>query len=282
MWHQMKFGSNKDLYGIEEKGTENESLIITLPGLGQAMSEKNYLFSNLRKFLAQENKWVVQFDYRGFGDSIGELGEASISTMIEDTMEVLNTVTRSSKPRKIYLIGNALGAIVALEVAIKLRIDKRVKCIPILISPPLQKHPSITEIFSAEVLYKLKKDKYLDSQLLVPGYDYYTLSDFNEEQYNFFISFGAHMLYLHGQCISYTMLEQLEKIDTLALIKKIENLYIIIGEKDKESYELVKKSTQTKVYQLKDVLYYYEHPAAMDKLIILLRNIINNTANSNQ
>lgn len=57
MWKQRWLGKNKEICGLIEYGSnECDSLVVTFPGLGQAMSEKNYLFSNLRKHLEKEGK----------------------------------------------------------------------------------------------------------------------------------------------------------------------------------------------------------------------------------
>lgn len=277
MWKQVRFGESQKLYGILEEPVNppaNQSLVLTLSGLGQAMSEKNYLFSNLRKSMAVYNQRFVQFDYFGHGDSYGELGDCSVSSMIEDALLVLQTVTERIRPKCIYLVGNALGALIAKKVSLIWEREQGVKCIPILISPPLAL-PKARNVIDVSVYKRLKENGKLDSQVLVPGYDYYTLSDFDPEQYKYFTSLGAHMLYLHGQCISERMLTELDQISPITLLNEgSQECFIIVGEKDTESLELVQKIARKTVYQLNDVSFYYQHPQAMDELIDIIQDII--------
>ncbi|MBO8162733.1 MAG: alpha/beta fold hydrolase [Brevibacillus sp.] len=278
MWTQMRFGVDQGIFGLVEKTPrpgQKQPLIVTLAGLGQAMSEKNYLFSNMRKRLAYEGRWVVQFDYRGYGDSYGELGQATLSTMLEDAQVVLKTVTASEQPSKLYLVGNALGAVIAKQLAVVWEEEHGIPSIPILISPPLKKLPPSSAVFPAEVLARLAQDGYVDSQLLVPGHDYYTLSDFCPNQYEYFTALGAHMLYLHGQCIGSGMIADLDRLDPPALFGQGNDICpLICGEHDDETARLARQMGRFRLYQLSGVTYYHQHPAAMDQLIGIVQSIV--------
>jgi len=276
MWEQRRFGADQAIFAvIEHPEAARTDLIVTLSGLGQAMSEKNYLFSNLRKRLASKQKWVLQFDYRGHGDSAGELGDASLATMVSDTLEVLATVTKEHEPQRIFLVGNALGAVVAQTVSLEWEQHSGILCCPILISPPLSLAHS-SEVFPDAIRKQWRKEGSLDSQLLIPGYDYYTLSDFNMEQYRYVTKLGAHLLYLHGQCIGYSLLEELDKLDPLRLFSQNEQrINLICGEDDKETIELaLNYLPNATLHQLSGVAYYHQHPAAMDNLIDIIETIV--------
>src|SRR5699024_9238769 len=93
-----------------------------------------------------------------------------------------------------------------------------IECKVIAISPIMESIPKSKDIFSKEVLQRLKKVGSLDSQELVTGYDYYTLSDFDIHQYKYFTRLGSHLLYLHGQRISSSLIEQ---IDNLTPMKEL-------------------------------------------------------------
>jgi pimeloyl-ACP methyl ester carboxylesterase len=281
MWTQRRFDRDKGIFAIEEKPDHAipKELILTLPGLGQAMSEKNYFFSNLRKRLAMQEHWVIQFDYRGLGDSYGELGEANLSTMLSDTLEVLSSVTKDYYPERVFLIGNALGAFIAQRAAIKWEEGTGIMCIPILISPPLEKLPRYQTIIPSKALQLLKLGEAIDSQQLVPGFDYYTLEDFDSKQYQYFTSLGAHMLYLHGQCIGKSMLEDLNDIgDPVELFNRnLHGVHVICGELDTITQEKAKGIQDCKLHLLKNVTHYYRHPSAMDQAISIVESLINDS-----
>ncbi|MBU8772112.1 serine aminopeptidase domain-containing protein [Cytobacillus oceanisediminis] len=277
MWQQTRFGTKGEIFGIIEKPyklSSQNSLVVTFPGLGQAMSEKNYLFSNLRKRLSAIGQWQLQFDYYGHGDSYGELGDVTITSMVDNSIEVINSVVKDNKPKCIYLVGNALGAVIAQKVANMLEYTLNITCVPILISPPLNL-PKVMDVLEKEIIEKIEREGKLDSQLLVPGYDYYTLSDFDIDKYKYFTSLGAHMLYLHGQCISKNMLDELEQLNPFEIIFGSKQCgYIIFGEKDNESINKSMNLSKFKKFSLKNVMYYYQHPSAMDELIDLIQLII--------
>jgi len=273
MWQQHKFGEDQSICGIIEiPEISPSSATITLAGLGQAMSEKSYLFSNLRKRLAEFNHPVIQFDYRGHGDSIGELGATTLATMLEDTIEILNDCLRRFAPERIFLAGNALGAVIAIRAA---KCWKKTQCIPILISPPLSKLPHYESIFNKQTIAILDTEGSIDTQILVPGSDYYTLSDFDMDQYQYVTRLGAHLLYLHGQRISKTLIAELAQLDMMSLIRQCdEEVHIVMGEEDKESLALTALCNHHSCHTLKGVKHYYQHPAAMESLIEIVKDIV--------
>ncbi|RHW32574.1 alpha/beta fold hydrolase [Oceanobacillus profundus] len=272
MWKQRWLGKNKEICGLIEYGSnECDSLVVTFPGLGQAMSEKNYLFSNLRKHLEKRGQKFIQFDYKGCGDSKGSMEEVNLQTMYEDSLRVVKIGIKLFKPPVLYLVGNALGGIIACRVCQKIEKLYNIDCKVIAISPIIAPIPKSRDIFAKEVLQKLNRIGSLDSQELVTGYDYYTLSDFDIHQYNYFTKFGSHLLYLHGQRISSSLIEQIDKLIPMKELMLVQNLTLIIGEKDWK-FELIDQFN--KVYKLEQVEYYHQHPSAMDKLIEIIESLV--------
>ncbi|MCK6259462.1 alpha/beta hydrolase [Fictibacillus sp. KIGAM418] len=281
MWKQHTFGKKSEIYGVIEYGSkECDTLTISFPGLGQAMSEKNYLFSNLRKVLGQSGQTCVQFDYRGHGDSFGELGDYSLNSMIEDGLTVMQDCYKQFRPKTIYLIGNGIGSFVASRLS-KLcweyfSINAKVICI----SPPLFKFPKASELFSKVSLAVLEQNGAIDSQVLIPGYDYYTLSDFDNAQYQFVTSLGGHMLYLHGQKLSYELIQELNEFDLKEELQTVKDVTILLGEHDNEGLEQIHSLPHAKVDTLDHVKYFYQHPAAMDQLIEKVTKLVKQKAPS--
>ncbi|PWW03190.1 serine aminopeptidase S33 family [Paenibacillus cellulosilyticus] len=279
MWKQVRFGDDRSIVGILEEPTEtvkDAPLFITLAGLGQAMSEKNYLFSNFRKRMALVEAQVIQFDYMGHGDSLGELGDASIDSMLKDTLKVLvSVIERRISNSNIYIVGNGLGAAVALMASYHCQQEWGVPSIPILISPPLSL-PHSSKVFPPGVLDELKTKGKLDSQILVPGFDYYTLSDFDSKQVKYLSRLGAHLLYIHGQSISYKMIQEIDQLNLYKLIDKCENVHVVVGQKDLELLCYLENCNNCSVSVLRNVTYYHEHPSGMDQLITTIEFISGN------
>ncbi|WP_068776342.1 alpha/beta hydrolase [Paenibacillus sp. FJAT-26967] len=278
MWKQRRFGKGGEICGIAvEPRRASSSLVITLPGLGQAMSEKNYMFSGLRKILAGHGQRVAQFDYRGHGDSIGELGDATVTTMKRDALEVLSEVTEEHPAERIYLIGHALGAVIALLVADEWKREYGTPCVPVLLAPPLAAFPPKETLFPAEILGKLEQEGLLDSQQLVPGFDYYTLSDFDRRQYDYFSAWGAHMLYLHGQCLSAGMIHELDGLRPAKLIQEYGgSVRIICSTEDAQTQAAVHGLRHVFLHPVEGYRYFYQHPETMDRWIEAAAGIVLN------
>ncbi|MGW9125832.1 alpha/beta hydrolase [Paenibacillus chitinolyticus] len=278
MWKQRRFGRDRGIYGlVEEPDGPGNDLVVMFAGLGQAMSEKNYFFSNLRKYLARSGVRVVQFDYRGHGDSFGELGDATVSSMKRDALEVFAEVLEERPAERIFLIGNALGGIIALQTAAELteKGEAATVCIPVLLAPPFRAFPEKEALFGREALQALEREGKLDAQLLVPGFDYYTLSDFNREPYDFFMAWGAHMLYLHGQCISAGMLDELLELDTARLVREYGGpLHILCGSEDEDARTTAEETDRVILHRMRGYRYFYQHPAAMDQWITEAASIV--------
>ncbi|WP_128895437.1 serine aminopeptidase domain-containing protein [Longirhabdus pacifica] len=278
MWRQARFGSDQSIVGIVEQPTTLTSsvpLVVSFPGLGQAMSEKNYFFSNLRKRLAEDEQWIVQFDYVGGGDSEGELGSASISSMVADALEVLEDVTQRASPPCIYLVGHALGSIVAQNVALQWEAKNNIACYPIMVSPPIAPLPHSKHLFAEETLSLLAEKGFLDSKLLIPGDDYYTLSDFKAEHLDYVTKLGAHLLYLHGQCLSHTLIKELDALDPIDLFHQHQrDIHIIYGSELAEQYEPASHIDHAVCYTFSHGSHFFKHPAAMDEAIEIIRSII--------
>jgi len=280
-WEQVRFGDDSGIFAVvEQVQSVNEAgaaLVMTFAGLGQAMSEKNYFFSNLRKRLSGSGHTFVQFDYYGHGDSFLELGDASVSSMVEDAETVFRSVQLRDRHFQAIFIGNGLGGLIALKTADRISQLLGIPIHVICVSPPLE-IPSSTTIFSSDILELLAKEVKLDSQLLVPGSDYYTLSDFNEKQYTYFTKLGSHMLYLHGQCIAYRMLQELDLLRPLDLLRQCSNrAHVIHGELDRQSASLLSEIDDLTSSILPNVMYYHQHPQAMDEAIEIIRSLIEQT-----
>lgn len=276
--NQEKVGEANSLFSVLGYSSKVRSnvLVVTLAGFGQAMSEKNYLHSTLRKHLVlNHNHTVLQFDYRGHGDSEGELGDVCLDTMVADAFSVIHTFLARATYRLVVLIGHALGGLIASQVAPKLEEAFSLPIQIVMVSPVVQKLPQSHEVFAQEVLSLLEKEQKVDSQILCPGYDYQTFADFDMRQVEYFTRLGAYMLYLHGQCISFRFLKQLDRLDPAQLIRSCKYpLTFFIGANEAQDLCSISSLDHVHTVLIPNVTYFYEHPLAMDFIIDSLGNLI--------
>ncbi|MGN7401984.1 alpha/beta fold hydrolase [Cytobacillus praedii] len=270
MWKQVRFGSRGEIAGIIEEYAMYADMVITLPGFGQSMNEKNYLFSVLRKKLQKVN--IIQFDYRGHGDSHEDLSSTTIQSMTDDALCVVIENIKKYKPRHVYLIGHALGAIISHRIASYIQ-STGLNVTTIMISPPTKELPRFQDLFEEMTLKFMKNEGTIELTQLVKGEDYYSLSDFNYKQVEYFKILGAHIINLHGQQISFDLLKDFDEISLSSIYKLNDwDTYFIIGEKC-----LVNEKIRGvgEIFILDGVSYYYEHPKSLDQIIIYVKEIIN-------
>ncbi|MGM1049390.1 MAG: alpha/beta hydrolase [Bacillota bacterium] len=274
MWEQKYYGLNNQIVGVEEYSGNSKRLLLMLTGLGQSMSGPNFIFSTIRKELALDGEWVIQFDYRGCGDSQGDLSELSITSMVNDTIEVLTDSTRDNTPEVIYLLGDTLGAIVAQYAALAWEKLSLTKCIPILISPPLDIKKS-EEIFNFNILRKLCHDGQISTNELLPGQNYYTLEDFTESHILYIESLGGKLMYLHGQNVSADLINELDSLNPVELCNlNRHGIHVIHGEFDMPVKIRCLKIKGAVVHSLRGVKDVLEHPDAIDQLTMVVRRIV--------
>jgi len=278
MWLQKRYGINGEGCAIVHKADREGRLVVTLPGLGQTMSEKCYLFSGLRQYLAREPVSFLQLEYRGHGDSDGDLEQVTISTMIEDAVSAVGGLIKEGfTPTTIILVGHALGSYIAMKSIPVLKNTTSAKYVPILISPPLSS-PAYSNILHREGLQELDRNGIASVEALVPGSNYFTLSDFELSQLEFMARLGGHMTQLHGQKLSKCFLDECNTIDLIHLANTYtEKCYLIVGEEDGRYEGISTKLPAQAIYKITDVEYIFEHPTAIDQAIEIMGSIIKET-----
>lgn len=84
-----------------------------LPGFQSNMMGRKGDF--LQVYCQEQSLEFVRFDYRAHGQSEGHLGDATISTWLEDTLWILDNVVRSD--HKAILVGSSMGGWLSLLIA---------------------------------------------------------------------------------------------------------------------------------------------------------------------
>lgn len=117
------------IFGIlhMSKAKKKAPLVVLCHGWsGNHLGTWNAFFAKAGRDLAKHGFAVLQFDFRGGGNSDGKFEDQTISSMLSDLKVVVNqTVKREGIDKnRVALIGHSQGAYVALFYAVK---DKRVK-----------------------------------------------------------------------------------------------------------------------------------------------------------
>ncbi len=130
---------NQRLIGVLQQpdNVETKWGAVLLPGFGQNKAGSYFIFTRL----AQEISKMVptlQFDYRGFGDSEGDLEECDLNTMVSDTEAAISILREKTNCENIVLIAAGIGNWIAIEWALKNKDSALVLLSPYKIKYPFE------------------------------------------------------------------------------------------------------------------------------------------------
>ncbi|WP_155610630.1 alpha/beta hydrolase [Paenibacillus woosongensis] len=110
--------AQESLFCLLENSKCNNTWIIGIHGLFQDKCESWFLLSKLARMARELDVSVCRFDFRGSGDSTGDLMDLSLRDFFEDGALIINYVSENYKPSKIILLGVGFGCLVATKLAI--------------------------------------------------------------------------------------------------------------------------------------------------------------------
>ncbi len=110
--------AGKNLVGVlEESSNRHPTGVIFLHGWSGYRVGPHGMFVHAAREFAREGISSLRFDFRGRGDSDGDLGDASLISMVEDVRAAADYLTAQSPVEKILLLGICSGAEVAFGAA---------------------------------------------------------------------------------------------------------------------------------------------------------------------
>lgn len=111
------FGPGDRLFGAyyEGFGPATAPAVLFCNGLGQDYMRTHFVLRHLARRLSAIAGPVLQFDYRGTGDSWGESGGITLELLREDTAVALQELHEISGRSRAVLLGIRLGAWLALD-----------------------------------------------------------------------------------------------------------------------------------------------------------------------
>ena len=92
-------------------------LTVICPPLFLEHTRTQYALRRLAISLAESGQHVLRFDYRGTGDSFGDLEEVTVSDWVEDVALAVQEGLKVSGSRKVRLLGVRAGALLAASFA---------------------------------------------------------------------------------------------------------------------------------------------------------------------
>ncbi|MFT6907287.1 MAG: esterase/lipase [Oleiphilaceae bacterium] len=129
--------STQTLYGVYHHPNNHvgrDEAILICPTYGQEYMRAHRANRQLAGTLAKQGFHVLRFDYRGTGDSSGEIEEITIKDWLEDIVTAIEELKETSRTKTVHIIGLRLGALLSASVTMnkKLNIKKIVLWDPII------------------------------------------------------------------------------------------------------------------------------------------------------
>jgi alpha-beta hydrolase superfamily lysophospholipase len=106
---------NQQVFAIYHPPTSGTGQVLTVicPPLFNEYMRTHFALRDLAISLAARGQHVLRFDYRGTGDSFGELGEVAISDWVEDIALAVREGREISGSSMVRLLGVRAGALLA-------------------------------------------------------------------------------------------------------------------------------------------------------------------------
>lgn len=105
------------------------------------------LLHRLQKRLSLEGYATVRFDYRGTGDSGGDVSAVTLDTMRRDVSRIVDRAHDQLSPRRLTVLGVRLGATVALDSGPPAGVDSAVLWSPVVSTPRY-----VEELYKLQIL----------------------------------------------------------------------------------------------------------------------------------
>ena len=119
--------SSHPLYGVfhpPAHPVKHKGVLLCAP-FGQEYMRSHRAYRQLAMLLAKKGFHVLRFDYRGTGDSSGDIENTSIKDWIEDVSTAAEELRETANVTDIHVVGLRLGGLLACAANLEgLRIDK--------------------------------------------------------------------------------------------------------------------------------------------------------------
>ncbi|MCK4258490.1 MAG: alpha/beta fold hydrolase [Halanaerobiales bacterium] len=256
---QLVLDSGHILYGFEKISNNSRAMLIFLPGFCQTKTGSYFMFMELLKNYKTLNG--ISFDYRGHGESTGDLVDVKYTTLLEDGKHIIEYAFEKKLKNKIFLVGSGIGGSIALELAENSNIDG-----VILIGPYLKYKDELKDFVDQDTYIQFKKDNVIDTNDLGNWDESINLNEY-------FLQLGQHANRVRGQLISYDFFESLNQIKSLKVLQRLQKpVKIFVGDYIPEFLSL----SDERIEQIEGADLLFSHPQWRDYIYQSINKWVDN------
>lgn len=250
---------NNNCCAVEHVPSINRGIVVLFSGLGQSKSGYAFFFSRMARWLCRMGFWVYQFDYRGFGDSDGNLEDVTLISLLEDAEKVIEYAIGGKLELPLILFGNGMGSAVAYLAGQKFDVAAHISFAPHLPVNERIRDPKLSKLFS-------KKDQIINIANVLVNFVGQN-SKLSEEEYyllSYFYSLGGYPENLKGQLLNSKLLVEIESINLLELMCRGRSLVFL---DEKVNLDISMPNTMEVVFLNNSSAPYY-NPETLDRVIL--------------
>jgi pimeloyl-ACP methyl ester carboxylesterase len=119
--------SNHPLYGVYHPPSalpHKKEAILLCPPFGQEYMRSHRAYRQLALLLNKKGFPVLRFDYRGTGDSFGDLEDMAVNDWLEDIKVAAEELKHTAQVDNISMVGLRLGGLLASAASVDLQINR--------------------------------------------------------------------------------------------------------------------------------------------------------------
>lgn len=109
----------EQLLGVHHpaRGASKNAGVVLCPPAPQETARSHWAFRKLAELLSKAGFEVLRFDYRGTGDSAGELDQTSTAMWVEDIKRAVKELKELTGLRRVHAVGFRFGALLLARAA---------------------------------------------------------------------------------------------------------------------------------------------------------------------
>lgn len=116
MQRELTFESGgSKLFGTLCQAPEERAAILLIAGGANKPRQQSY-YPPLQREILKHGITSLSFDFRGVGDSEGNIAETNLLTRVEDARAALNLLKEHSQSEEIYILGTSMGGSVGIQI----------------------------------------------------------------------------------------------------------------------------------------------------------------------
>lgn len=251
----------EQLFCLTQNQKEDNNWILCCHGLVQDKCESWFLFSKIAQAAVDIDFSVFRFDFRGHGDSTGDLINITTNDLYQDLVFVIEYIRKTYHPKNLILLGMGYACNLVCKVANEMNLDK-----VIMINPSAKPIFNYKEALTGEAKKELEENHYL--AMNAAKIDYSCLEKIHYS--------GSIHWNICGVRIGFDLIQEMSKVQLRDIINDGSKLqwYAVISNEKKQEEEFFQNLLQTNQSGQLEIIKgdpLFTHPKLQTKVVAIVK-----------